>query len=123
MNRKRNILIYLDSYPMVAALALEQRGLLFTALMVYGDRLSQEGGVELEEVLDQFPQLLPETRAVCGFMAGNILRDTQKWLDRQQSRNRSGKGKYAPAESTPAEEQRIRADMERSRHLIEQMKE
>ena len=27
------------------------------------------------------------------------------------------------AEPTPAEEQRIRADMERSRHLIEQMKE
>ena len=127
-NRKRNILIYLDSYPMVAALTPEQRGWVFTALMVYGDRLSWEAEVELDEIMEQFPQLTPEARMVCAFMAGNILRDTQRWLSRQKSRAGSAAPRRTMApgpapDPTPAQEQKMREDMERTRLLMERLRE
>ena len=116
--RKKSMLIYYDNYPILASLSMEQRGLLFTALMVYGDRLSRDSGTELEAVLEQFPQLTPEARLVCGFMAGNILRDTEKWLSRQQYRS-----KQKTPVQTPAAEKRTREDMERTRRLMERLKE
>lgn len=124
MNTKKSILIYFDNYPMLISLPPEQRGWLLTALMVYGDRLSREGPVAMEEVLEQFPQLSPEARAVYGFMGGNIRRDTEHWMNRRQYRNqnspvreRPGKGRFVPA---PASEQTVEQDMERVRRLMEQ---
>ena len=116
-NIKRNILVYLDNYPMVTALPPEQRGWLFTALMVYGDRLCRGEESAMEEIMEQFPKLTPEARMVCGFMGANILRDTQKWLNRQQFRSR----KNQPAPGQPAAEQRAAEDMERTRRLMEKL--
>ena len=120
-NIKRNILLYLDSYPMVVSLPLEQRGLLLTALMVYGDRLSRDVGTEAEEIADQFPQLTREANAIFGFMAGNILRDTQKWLNRQQYKGKSGKNRPAVPSSAAEQEQNARENMERTRQLMERL--
>ena len=124
-NIKRNILIYLDSYPMLTSLPPEQRGWVLTALMVYGDRLSRDSQTELDGVLDQFPQLTPEARVVCRFMAGSILRDTQKWLNRQQYKSASP----APARNArraeppdPAQQdRRAREDMDRIRQMMERL--
>lgn len=129
MNAKKSILIYFDNYPMVASLPMEQRGLLFTILMVYGERLSREN-TDLEEVMEQFPKLSPEAQAVCGFMGANIARDTQKWLSRQQRgsvippvRGR----KSPPAPPTPEEkaaaERRAAENVALTRRLLEQMQE
>ena len=35
---------------------------------------------EIEEVMEGFPQLTPETRMACGFMGAAIRQDTQAWL-------------------------------------------
>lgn len=126
MNKKKSILIYFDNYPMVAALPLEQRGLLLTALMVYGERLSREE-VTLEEVMECFPMLSPEARLACGFMGTNILRDTQKWLDRQRrgsaGRPRGGPPALPAAEEKAAASRRAAEDMERARRLMERFRE
>lgn len=125
MNAKKSILIYFDNYPMVVSLALEQRGLLLTVLMVYGERLSREN-ISLEEVMEQFPQLTPEARVICGFMGANIARDTQKWLNRQHLGSavpsiRSRKGSPAPptAEEKAVADRRAVEDMERARRILE----
>lgn len=134
-NTKKSILIYFDNYPMVISLPPEQRGWLFTALMVYGDRLSRDAEVPLEEILEQFPQLSSEARLVCGFMGANIRRDTQRWLSRQQYQSKPIPAKGTPAaprkctgpgpasEPTPDQEQKIREDMERTRLLMERLRE
>lgn len=128
-NIKRNILIYLDNYPMVVSLPPEQRGWLLTILMVYGDRLSRDSATELEDVLDGFPQLTPEAKVVCGFMAGNILRDTQKWLSRQRGRQTYSRpsgpqaGKRTAPVSAEAQDERAREEMDRMKRLMDQMRE
>ena len=121
MNTKKSILVYFDSYPMLVSLPLEQRGLLFTVLLVYGERLSREN-TDLGEVMEQFPQLTPEARAVCGFMGANISRDTQKWLSRQQR----GSAAVSPVRKelpAYASEETVKKDMERTRRLLEQFRE
>lgn len=115
MNAKKSILIYFDNYPMLNALPPEQRGWLLSALMVYGDRLSRDGSVTLEEILEQFPQLSTEARLVCGFMGTNILRDTRKWLSRQQ-RGSARPQRGASAGPAPG-------NTERTRRLLERMKQ
>lgn len=128
MSTKKSILVYFDSYPMLVALPFEQRGLIFTVLLVYGERLSREN-TDLEEIMEQFPRLTPEARAVCGFMGANISRDTQKWLSRQQrgsvlspvQRRRGGPAPLTPKEKE-ASERRVAEDMERTRRLMEQFK-
>ncbi len=132
MNAKKSILIYFDNYPMFVSLPPEQRGWVVTALMVYGSRLSQEE-ITLEEVMDQFLQLSPEARLVCGFMGANILRDTRKWLSRQQreqavrsfpAQNRPKRGAPPPltSEERAAADRKAVEDMERMRRLMEDLR-
>lgn len=128
MNTKKSILVYFDSYPMLATLPMEQRGLIFTVLLVYGGRLSREN-TDLEEIMEQFPRLTPEARAICGFMGANISRDTQKWLSKQQRGTvvppvQRRKGRPAPPtpEERAAADRRAVEDMERTRRVLEQFK-
>lgn len=127
MNAKKSILIYFDNYPMLNALPPEQRGWLLSALMVYGDRLSRDGSVTLEEILEQFPRLSPEARLACGFMGTSILRDTQKWLNRQQrgsaGQNRLQKSQKPAPEEKAAADRRAVEDMERVRRMMERFRE
>jgi len=84
--KKKSFLIYFDSYPLLSALPMEQRGLLLSALMVYADRVWREPELSPEEVMDQFP-MSQEARMACGFMAGNVARDTQRWLEQRRRRD------------------------------------
>jgi len=120
-NPKTGFILYFDNYPILASLPMEQRGLLFSALMVYADRVWREPSVTLEEVLDGFPKLSHESRMACSFMAAAVFRDTMAWLDRQQSREKKRQA-AGGATPSPAADQRAREDMERTRRLMEQMK-
>lgn len=123
MNAKKSILVYFDSYPMLVSLPLAQRDLLFTILLIYGERLSREN-TDLEEIMEQFPQLTPEARAVCGFMGANISRDTQKWLSRQQRGNEAAPPvRRRKGPPVPASAEAVRRDMERMHRLMEQFRE
>lgn len=115
MNPKRGFVFYFDNYPTLTALPPEQRGWLLTVLMVYADRVWREPEVNLEEVMEGFPMLSPETRLACGFMGTNILRDTRKWLSRQQ-RGSARPQRGASAGPAPG-------NTERTRRLLERMKQ
>lgn len=116
-SKKKSILIYLDNAPMVNALPPEQRGWVFTALMAYGDKLSQGEDITIEDVMGPLP-LSSEGRLVCGFMGTNINRDTQRWLSRKESRESF---KKAPAAREP--DRQAVEDMERTRRLMERLRE
>ena len=91
---KKGFVVYFNNYPLMSALPFEQQGMLFSALMIYADRVWRNRSVTMEEVLEGFPRLSPETRMACGFMGAAIQRDTDAWLNR-----RSEKG--GPGDSRP----------------------
>ena len=62
---KSGFVLYFDNYPALAALSMEQRGVVLTALFAYGDRLRRGVEEPLEELLEQFPQLDQGARVVC----------------------------------------------------------
>ena len=101
-NEKKGFIFYFDNYPLLSALPMEQRGLLFSSLMVYADRVWRDTSVTLEEIMDGFPKL------------------SQTWLNkreyRQQNRQRT------QASGTDQVNRRGREDIERTRKLLEQMK-
>ena len=119
-NRKKGFIFYFDNYPILAALPMEQRGLLFSVLMVYADRVWQDTSLTLEEVMDAFPQLSQEARVACGFMASAIYRDTLTWLNRREFRQQRKQAEKPP--SAAKIEQRAREEMERMRKWMEQIK-
>ena len=110
---KKSFVVYFDSYPILSALPMEQRGLLFSALMIYADRVWRDRSVTLEEVLEGFPKLSPETRMACGFMGAAIQRDTDAY--RQQ-----GKTECQKRGDPETADRRAREDMDRLRRLLEQ---
>lgn len=120
-NRKKGFIFYFDNYPVLAPLSMEQRGLLFSVLMIYADRVWQDTSVTLEEVMDGFPQLSQEARLACGFMGAAIYRDTLAWLNKREYRQQ--KKKAEKPVSTAMVDQRAREDMERTRRLLEQMEQ
>lgn len=113
---KKGFIVYFNNYPLLSVLPMEQRGLLFSVLMVYADRVWRDRSTILEEVMEGFPGLSPEARMACGFMGSAIERDTDAWLNKQAYRQKK-KQETSPAET----EQRVREDMERTRRLMEQM--
>lgn len=116
---KKGFIFYFDTYPVLTALPMEQRGLLFSVLMIYADRVWRDPSVTLEEVMEGFPALSRETRVACGFMGSAILRDTMAWLDRREYRMKKKQGRETSSEET---DRKIREDMERARRVLEQMK-
>ena len=117
---KKSFVVYFDSYPLLAGLSMEQRGLLFSALMLYADRVWRDQDASLEEVLEGFPKLSPEARMACGFMGAAVRRDTEAWLSKQDYRV---KRKQEQQVSSAASDRRAREDMERTRRLMEQLRE
>ena len=57
---KSGFVLYFDNYPALAALSMEQRGVVLTALFAYGDRLRRGVEEPLEELLEQPPQEPPD---------------------------------------------------------------
>ena len=122
-NEKKGFIFYFDNYPMLSKLSMEQRGLLFSALTVYADRVWRDTSVNMEEVLDGFPQLSREARVACEFMGSAIYRDTLAWLNRRELRQwRKGQASQAAPrrDNVPASYQK---DMARTRRLLEQMEQ
>ena len=134
---KSGFVLYFDNYPALAALSMEQRGVVLTALFAYGDRLRRGTGEPLEEVLEQFPQLDQGARAVCLMIGGILARDHEKWVKRVEAR-RQYRGQQSapqpPARSHPPRAQGPRPDpnyrptpdpvspYERTRQLMERWK-
>lgn len=116
---KKSFVVYFDSYPILSALPMEQRGLLFSVLMVYADRVWREPSTALEEVMEGFPRLSPEARMACGFMGAAIQRDTDAWLNRREYRQQGKPGGQKKGDPETAD-RRAREDMERLRRLLEQ---
>lgn len=112
---KKSFVVYFDSYPILSALPMEQRGLLFSVLMVYADRVWREPSTALEEVMEGFPRLSPEARMACGFIGAAIRRDTESWLRKREYRQR----RKQEGGSTEQTDRRAREDMERLRRLLE----
>ena len=65
---KKGFVVYFNNYPLMSALPFEQQGMLFSALMIYADRVWRDRSVTMEEVLEGFPRLSPEARMACGFI-------------------------------------------------------
>ncbi len=112
---KKSFVVYFDSYPILSALPMEQRGLLFSVLMVYADRVWREPSTALEEVMEGFPRLSPEARMACGFIGAAIRRDTESWLSKREYRQR----RKQEGGSTEQTDRRAREDMDRLRRLLE----
>ncbi|MEY8318607.1 DUF6291 domain-containing protein [Oscillospiraceae bacterium 50-58] len=116
---KKGFVVYFNNYPLMSALPFEQQGMLFSALMIYADRVWRDRSVTLEEVLEGFPRLSPETRMACGFMGAAIQRDTDAWLNRREYRQQ-GKTECQKRGDPETADRRAREDMDRLRRLLEQ---
>lgn len=115
---KKGFVVYFNNYPLMSALPFEQQGMLFSALMIYADRVWRDRSVTMEEVLEGFPRLSPETRMACGFMGAAIQRDTDAWLNRREYRQQSKPGCQKRGDPETAD-RRAREDMDRLRRLLE----
>ncbi len=115
---KKGFVVYFNNYPLMSALSFEQQGMLFSALMIYADRVWRDRSVTMEEVLEGFPRLSPETRMACGFMGAAIQRDTDAWLNRREYRQQSKPGCQKRRDPETAD-RRAREDMDRLRRLLE----
>lgn len=116
---KKGFVVYFNNYPLMSALSFEQQGMLFSALMIYADRVWRDRSVTMEEVLEGFPRLSPEARMACGFMGAAIQRDTDAWLNRREYRQQSKPGCQKRGDPETAD-RRAREDMDRLRRLLEQ---
>ncbi len=112
---KKGFVVYFNNYPLMSALPFEQQGMLFSALMIYADRVWRDRSVTMEEVLEGFPRLSPEARMACGFIGAAIRRDTESWLSKREYRQR----RKQEGGSTEQTDRRAREDMERLRRLLE----
>ena len=120
-NAKRGFVVYFDNYPMLIALPPDQRGWLITALMEYAERTARGEGVPLQDLLDRYPPLSPQTQTALQFMAAAVDRDTQRWLDRRQTaleRRQAREGERAAPPPGQAARQ-CQEDHERLRRALE----
>lgn len=118
-NPKRGFIIYFDNYPMLIKLPPDQRGWLITALIEYAQQLSCGDGKSLDQILERYPPLSPQTRTTLQFMAAAADRDTQRWMQRRQAaleRRQSREGERP----TPQALQQEQADRERLLRALKQ---
>ena len=83
-NEKKSFLVYLDAYPNLQALSMEQRGELFTGLFQYAEEANRLGYPEsIGDFADTFVNLSPEGGMAFRFLATTIARDFCKWMDKR----------------------------------------
>lgn len=80
---KRGFVLYFDNYACMAALPVEQRGLLISALFEYA-MAAEDGAAKPGDILRRYPGLSPGGEMAFRFMADTIRRDTEKWLAKRQ---------------------------------------
>ena len=81
---KKGFVLYFDQKPCLDSLSAEQRGYLLSALMQYAQEVA-EWDTSVEAVMAEYPQLLPEAQMAMRFLCGTVLRDTEKWQERQRN--------------------------------------
>ena len=82
--KKMGFVLYFDSYDALEAIEPSQRGELLSALYRYALAVSKQDVNPLEFV-QSCDALDADARVAFCFMAGNIRRDTAKWLTRQEN--------------------------------------
>ena len=83
--KKQGFLLYLDNYPWVRVLELEQKGLLLDSLFRFAIALN-EREITAESFLPQLPEMDGKTIMAFCFMADAIYRDHRKWYAAQETR-------------------------------------
>ena len=83
-SEKKGFVLYFDQKECLDSLSAEQRGHLLTAMMQYAREVSM-WDVSPETVMAEYPQLLPETQMAMRFLCGAVLRDTNRWKERQKN--------------------------------------
>lgn len=81
--KKKGFVLYFDSFEVLEAIEPSQRGELLSALYRYALTVCQQDANPMEFV-QTCNALDADTRVAFCFMAGNIRRDTVKWLARQE---------------------------------------
>lgn len=83
-NTKKSFLVYLDAYPHIQSLSMEQRGQLFTALFQYVEQANYQGYPEsIGDFTDSIVSLSPEAAMAFRFMATALSRDFNRWRDKK----------------------------------------
>lgn len=83
-NEKKSFVLYLDAYPVVCNLPVEQRGLLMSELFRYAAIVRERTMDPVVAMGQCSPDMTPETRMAFCFMAASILRDTEKWKEHKK---------------------------------------
>lgn len=101
-NIKKSFLIYLDAYPHIQSLSMEQRGQLFTALFQFVEQANYQGYPEsVSDFADSIIGLSPEAAMAFRFMATALSRDFNRWRDKklnyQSAARRRQEQKHAPS--------------------------
>ena len=118
-NQKKSFVLYLDNWPELELLDMEQRGMVLTAVFEFAARLSAGEQADFFGTMKTCPQLSEGGRMACGFLCATLERDHLKWLHRKQARQRreeAARSGPSPTGST------VQADLERSKRLLQQMK-
>lgn len=87
---KKSFLLYFDNMDCLHTLEDAEKGRLLTALVQYAQELCKREH-HPEAALEQHSELSPAARMAFLFMAGNIYRDTHKWLERQQKQQEAAR--------------------------------
>lgn len=111
---KKSFLLYFDASDHILRLPMDQRGMLFSALLAYA-RAEAAGSARQEGVLEQFPEMAPDTRMAFYFIGETIRRDTEKWRQKHRryqaaAQKRNGRQEGPGGDSYLAELIRRRTD-------------
>ena len=80
---KKGFVLYFDTCKELDTLEPEQRGWVLTALYTFAMECARDETAEVQDLLDRFPQLAPETRMACRFLCETVQRDTRRWRERR----------------------------------------
>ena len=118
-NTKKSFVLYLDNWPELEWLDMEQRGLVLTVVFDYAAQLSAGERANYFATMDKYPRLNDGGRMACGFLCATLDRDHLKWLHRKQARQRREEVARTPA-AVGAPDEHAKADMERARRMLAQ---
>lgn len=96
--KKKGFVLYFDSYEVLESLEASQRGELLSALYRYALAVCQQD-VSPVTFAQSCEELNSNTRTAFCFLAGNIRRDTIKWLERQNNCRAAAVQRFAASEA------------------------
>lgn len=109
---KKSYLIYFDSLHLLELMRDEDCGRLFRELGYFAQETAQHE-TTVPDYMAAHPIQNPDIQFCFGFMAGNIYRDTQKWLRTQEGKAERRRQKEQDAAQGRAAQDRQQAKRER----------